>query len=485
MSFSDTFRNAANRTYTENGALAHKTTGNKVLDLFARIGGMRNESEQEIINAFDAARNEDKELADNMVLYARNVRDGGIGERRIGRILIRHLAAIDPAKVERNFDTIVNAGRWDDLFILEGTTIENEMMDFVKKQFLQDVLDAKKGKPISLLMKWLPSINTSSKESRRLARKFASYFGINEKTYRKALSKLRGYLKVVEKDMSAQEFDKIEYSAVPSVAMTRYRHAFGVHDFERFDKYLKSVQKGEAKINASVSYPYELVRPYIKGGAFDKVLEAQWEALPNYVEGNHNVIVMADVSGSMTCNDYRPMATSTSLAAYFAEHNTGAYKDMFLTFTDVPNFFTLNSTDSIYNRIREVRRHVGYNTNLDGALFAVYNMACEANEAPDALVIISDMEIDLYVGRIGMTKFEDLIEKWERKYGEAGLKMPKLIFWNVESRGAKYLGKCSNPNVAFISGSSASTFKELTTLITMDAVEAMIAILTKPQFTWK
>ncbi len=62
---------------------------------------------------------------------------------------------------------------------------------------------------------------------------------------------------------------------------------------------------------------------------------------------------------------------------------------------------------------------------------------------------------------------------------------PKLIMWNVESRGSRYLGKKENPGIAYISGSSASSFKELATLISMDAVTAMTRILTKPQFQWK
>jgi phosphatidate phosphatase APP1 len=57
--------------------------------------------------------------------------------------------------------------------------------------------------------------------------------------------------------------------------------------------------------------------------------------------------------------------------------------------------------------------------------------------------------------------------------------------WNVASRGSRYLAKKDDVGIAYISGSSASTFKELTTLIAMDAVTAMKMILSKPQFQWK
>ena len=435
--FANSFRNQTNVTYTENGAKVYSTTGNAVLNLFARIGGMRKATEGELNRMYLDARNTDKELADNLILYARNIREGGIGERRIARTLLKTLALKDPAKVARNLDTIVSAGRWDDLFVLEGTSVETEALDFMKAQFRKDITGMTNKESISLLAKWLPSPNTSSAETRRLARKVYTYFGINERTYRKTLSALRKYLDVVEKKMSANDFSLIDYQAVPSVAMTRYRSAFGRHDYERFDKYINAVTKGQAKINASVSYPYDLITPYINqcGGwcsrgvrNVDKVLEAQWKALPNYVEGNHNVIVMSDVSGSMFCENNRPIATSVSLGIYFAERNTGAYKNLFLTFTDEPSLYELDPNATVASRVNEVMSHVGYNTNLDGAFDAIFRTAVNCGEAPEALVIISDGEIDSFCSRRDV---DSIVEKWQRKYAERGLVAPKLIMWNV------------------------------------------------------
>lgn len=491
MSFADTMRVNANVTTTENGATVYSTTGDAVLNLFARIGGLRNASDAELNRLYLDARNEDKELADSMILYARNIREGGLGERRIARVLLKTLALKDPHKVARNLDTIVAAGRWDDLFVLEGTSVEMEMLTFIRDQFRKDVMDMGANKSISLLAKWLPSCNTHSKETRRLARKVYTFFGVTERTYRKSLSALRKYLDVVEKKMSAQEFELINYEAVPSVAMTRYRSAFGRHDFERFNEYIQAVTKGDAKINASVTYPYELVEPYVSGGWYgrrsvnvDPVLEAQWKALPNYVEGQHNVIVMADVSGSMYG---RPMATSTSLGVYFAERNTGAYQNMVMTFTDRPSLYEINPDDTLATKIHQVLSHEGFNTDLDRALAEIYNVARQCGEAPEALVVISDGEIDSYRQRLEYngSSFEDIATKWQHKYAEIGLNAPKLIMWNVESRGSRYIAKKANRGVAYISGSSAATFKELTTLITKDAVTAMIEILSKPAFQWK
>ena len=206
------------------------------------------------------------------------------------------------------------------------------------------------------------------------------------------------------------------------------------------------------------------------------------EALPNYVEGNHNVVVMADVSGSMTTDNYKPMATSISLAIYFAERNTGSYQNMFMTFTDDARLYDLNPHATVASRVGEVMSHVGFNTNLDLALQRIYDIAQRTGDVPAALVVISDGEIDNYCRSHNVNS---IVEKWQNKDAQLGLIAPKLIMWNVESRGSRYLDKKENVGIAYISGSSAATFKELTTLISMDAVTAMEKILNKPQFQWK
>lgn len=491
-SFANAFRNSANMTRTENGAPVYSSTGSSLLNLFARIGGMRGSSEQELIRLWKDARNENPSLADNLILYTRDIRDGGIGERKLARILLRELAKTDSNKVCRNLDKIVSAGRWDDLFVLEDTPVWDAAVEYISAQFKEDILDMNKGKSISLLAKWMPSCNTSSKETRRLARVFYTAFGLTERKYRKTLSAMRKYLDIVEKKMSAQEFSAIDYGAVPSLAMTRYRSAFGKHDYERFNSYIQAVTKGEEKIHAATLYPYDVIRPYVREcndgwysasePTLDAVLEAQWKALPNYVDGENDVLVMPDVSGSMTSDNYQPLATATSLAIYFAERNKGAYQGLVMAFTDRPCLYDLNPNDTVASRTAIVNSHVGYNTNLDGAIKAVYDKARQCGSAPKALVVISDGEIDCFLRRYNA---DTLISKWEREFAAVGIQMPKVIMWNVASRGARYLDKATNPLISFVSGNSASTFKELTILITKDAYSAMVEILSKPAFTWR
>lgn len=477
MGFLNEFDKATTRKETENGALAYTTTDSKMLDFFAAIGGMRERDEKDIISLYLAARNEDKELADKVILYSRDIR-GGLGERRIGKILLKTLANIDPQKVIRNFQLFVDMGRFDDLYCLEGTQVEDEMWKFMKETILTDYSKAKEGKPISLAAKWMKSINTSSKESRRLAKKFCSISHMSEKAYRKILSALRSYTNVVETKMSANEWNTINYETVPSVAMKRYTCAFNRRDSERFIDFKTAVTKGEAKINATTLYPYDLIHDLIYDGSTDRaIIEAQWKALPNYFKEGRNVVCCADVSGSMYG---MPMAASIGLAMYCAAHNTGDYHGYFLTFTDIPRFFKLDENESLEKNVEKVSEEVGYNTNLDGMLEAVFDMAVKAQESPEALLIISDCEIDRF--NYDPRNYEDIVEKWTKKYKENGLVMPKLIFWNVSARQNTFLSKHTNPYVSFVSGCSASTFSNLTQLIDLSAYEAMRAILDKYEF---
>ena len=477
MSFVDGFNAMTNMKTTENGAVAYSKLDSDVLSFFSVVGGMRKRDEADIVQMYHAARAEDKELVDKIILYVSNIREGGLGERRIGRILLKALAFLDRYKVERNFQTFVTNSRFDCLYALEGTPAETAMWQFMKDTLLKDAAAMKDGKPISLAAKWMKSINTSSVESKRLARKFCTVAGISERTYRKTLAALRKYSNVVEVKMSANEWEDINFEAVPSIAMKRYSTAFGKHCPNAFTQYKRELTTGEAKVNAQTLYPYDITYQFMYGGNADKdILEAQWKALPNYFKEGRNVVCCADVSGSMMG---MPMAASIGLAMYCARYNTGAYNGYYLTFTDIPRFFKLDEFASIKSNIKKVMRNTGYNTEMDKMFKAIYEMAVRENDAPDALIIVSDMEIDRFMRA---NACDDIITKWVNKFRDAGLECPKLILWNAVSRQNTYLARSNNPYVAFVSGCSASTFGNLSQLIDLTPYDAMKAILDQYEF---
>ena len=472
MSFMDDLEIETSVTLTENGGRALSTTGDKLLNLFAVLGALRSRP-TDVIDKFDAAYRENADLATKMAFYGRDVR-GGLGERAVGRFMLHQLAMINQEVVKANLKNIVEFGRWDDLFVLFDTPCADAMVEFVKRQLVSDECHMDKHESVSLLAKWMPSINASSKNTVALAHRFVKAFNTTPRGYRKTLSALRKYIDVTEVKMSANKWTDIDYKAVPSNAMANYGSAFARHDYDGFNRYMDAVKSGDVKINASTLYPYNVIETM--HGNRD-VAEAQWKALPNYVDGDNNFLIMADVSGSMMG---RPMETSVGLAIYFAERNHGAFANKFMTFTDIPKIVDVTG-DDLFEKYCSVTDHVGYNTNLEAAFDAILSTAvhthCPQEDLPKALVIISDLEIDYWGG--GSLTFT---EETRKRFADAGYEMPKLVYWNVDSRKDTFLASKNDPNAILVSGQSASTFKNLIKGIDLSAFEIMVQTLNDPRY---
>ena len=452
---------------TENGAVARSTTGDCLLDFYAVSGALRTRSEADILSLFKKAWNENPLYALKTVFMTRDIR-GGRGERRTARIILKYLADVAPQTVIKNFDNIMEMGRADDFYEFVGTSVESAMWQYLRNQIVEDLKNMRAEKPISLTAKWLKSINTSSKESRALGRKTARALGLTEREYRKTLSRLRNYLKVVEVKMSAGEWTDIDYAAVPAVAIKR-------HNPSAFDTYIEKVEKGEEKINASTLYPYDLVEKIMQSFKEDPVIEAQWKALPNYIEGENNVLVMADVSGSMYG---RPIATSIGLAIYFAERNKGAFKNTYMTFTNRPHYIQIQPGQTLAEKVKAVMlTDVGYSTDLERAFMQVLDTAVmnrvPQEDMPKAIVVISDMEIDRYFRGRGL----DFVSEMVRRFRAAGYRMPRLVLWNAEARSNTFHANSTNPYVTFASGQGVAEFKSVLAGISLDAYAAMMKVL--------
>lgn len=478
MSFIEDLEIGTSVTLTENGGQAISTTGDDILNLFAVLGALRSRP-QDVVEKFNKAYRENADLATKMVFYCRDIR-GGLGERTVGRHMLRCLAEVNPEVVIKNFGNIVEFGRWDDLFVLFGTKCEEKMVKFVKNQLMEDMKLCKAGKPISLLAKWMPSVNTASFYTVMLAYNFINAFGCRESTYRKTLSKLRKHIDVVEVKMSDKKWGDINYEGVPSNAMIRYRGAFSRNDYSRFFEYQNDVANGKKKVNTATLYPYDIiekVRDNWLGKQEIRFLDSMWKNLPNYIDGENNFLVMADVSGSMYG---RPMDTSIGLAIYFAERNKGIFSNKFMTFTDTPSIKNV-SCGNIKEKYDSVKKHCGYSTNLAKAFNAILATAtrthCPQEELPKALIIISDMEIDSWTG--GSLTFTDEIRK---RFAVAGYKMPKLVYWNVNSRHDTFHSSKNDNDALLISGQSTTTFKNVIEGIQLTPLEMVVKALSDKRY---
>lgn len=453
----------SNITSTENGAVAYRTSGSYCLDLFFGAGGMRNAAEDTIAAYVLRAYAEDPEDAMKIIFFARDVR-GGLGERRFFRVAVKTLAENHPEAVVRNIANFAEYGRYDDLCTLIDTPCENAAFAEIKARLDEDISAYNCGGKVSLLAKWLPSVNASSDRTRYSGKRLAKYLGMSDKDYRVTLAQLRKYTDIIENRLRVGDYT-FDYAKQPSCAMMKYRKAFIRNDGERYKKYIAKVIKGEAKMNASVLYPYEIVRNCIFGtrsAAERASLDAAWKSLPDYTNGaaNGNAIAVIDGSGSMTCGaPVRPIDAALSLGIYFAEHNKGTFANHFITFSRTPRLVEIQGRDIT----EKVRFCSTFNEVADTNLEAVFELILRTavknrvkqSEMPDRIYIISDMEFNACViGGNSMTIFSAM----KKRYARYGYKLPDVIFWNVNSRHSNLPVTMSETGAALVSGFSPAIF---------------------------
>lgn len=480
MNFAENLRNAASFTRTKNGAVALNTTGSACLDLFGTVGALRDADENRIHALFAEAYKEDPLMATKIGFYARDVR-GGLGERKIFRTFLQYMAKKHPESLEQNLDLVGVFGRYDDLYCLIGTPLEEEMWLAMRRQFQEDLENLEKGCAISLLAKWIKTADASSRRTRRLGILTAQKLGYSVYDFKRIVRRMRKHLNVVECLMSANRWDEIKYPEVPSRAMMIYRNAFANHDEERFHAFIDRAVNGEEKIHSAALYPYDIVHKILYRREDSDVLEAQWRQLPNYVEEGTNAIVMADVSGSMTCEGGRPLATSIGLAIYFAERNTGDYHNLFMTFSAVPQVVELKG-ETLAQKIANVSKaHWEMNTDLQAAFWKILDIALENHtpndEMPQAIIVISDMEID-HCGNRQWTFYD----KMAHKYANHGYKIPNVIFWNVNSRHNVFHADKKRKGVQLCSGQSVTVFRQLLNCIGGTPEELMNNVINSERY---
>ena len=442
MSFLDALKQTTNQTRTENNAVTNKSSLNPVLDFFAQAGAMRGRVD-DAVKLFRRAYAEDPLLALKSLFYLRDVR-GGQGERDLFRACIKK---VPNDVIQQNIMHFATFGRWDDVLSLPI----KDVVPAILNQLNLDEAAMKAKKSVSLLAKWLPSENTSSEATTKLARSLAKELGLSAAKYRKKIVALRKYIRLLEQQMSSSQWGKIDYEKVPSQAFRKHVKAFTRHDEERYQAFLDAAEKGEKKIKTQTLFTYEVFDNVQKD---EKAANAMWKNLPDYTNGN-NALVIADVSGSMSG---RPISISVSLALYFAEHNKGPFKDYFMTFSAQPELHKVVGK-TLSDKLEMIENaNWDMNTDVEAAFDAILKAAkknkATADEMPKILYIISDMEFD-EATQGEKTNFENAKEK----FAAAGFELPHVVFWNVDSRQNNLPALADDGNVTLISGSSQSTFR--------------------------
>ena len=477
-------KNATNYTYTENGALTHKTSMSGLLDLFGMGAAYRTRSDSDCIILFQDAFKENPVYAMKCLFYLRDVR-GGQGERRFFRVVTKWLADHGTGIMRRNLQYVPEFGRWDDLYVFVGTKLENEAFNFMKKQLALDI----ECKTPSLLAKWLKSENTSSKESRILADRTRQAFGMTHKQYRKTLSLLRERINVVERLMSAGKWDEIEFDKIPSRAGLIYRNAFARHDIERMksEKQVRSyedfMKDEKTAVNAKALYPYEVVsqaynltsnhnRWWNSPESVEDVDPVQrnainkyWDNLADYFNGcSLDALCMIDTSGSMWGSEASaPINVAISIGLYAAERARGPFAGHYISFSSRPQLIETKGVDFVDKVYRIYKTNLCENTNIEAAFDMLLDTArrthCSQEDLPKSIIVVSDMEFDSQRGHYGRgdnTLMENIAHKWAM----TGYKMPNLVYWNVQARQNNIPMQVKN-GVTLVSGMSPVIFEQI------------------------
>ena len=477
-----TLDNEYNVSVTENGAVGFRTTGKELLDLNFAVASLRKMSDEEVAKRFMKAFCEDQILAMRWLFYARDCREG-LGERRLFRVVMKHLVESNPEMVIPVINLIPEYGRCDDLWcLLDNEESAKVVYQIVDEQLKEDWDNMSAGKPISLTAKWMPSINASSKKTKEYGKKLCKALHMSEREYRKALSKLRKYLDVVEVKMSNKDWSEIKYEAVPSRANLIYNNAFLRNDEARRREYLGKLEKGETKINASTLFPHDIVHKYSDYSGWhyslkknDATIEALWKALPDTVNGCGNTIVVADGSGSMTIDVDRSssvtaLEVANALAIYFAEHSSGQFKDKYITFSERPQIVDFSNATSLHDKLQIALAHDECaNTNIEKVFDLILDTAIKnrmkQEDLPQNILIISDQEFDRCASCGNNTSWnfkkpnQRLFDVIAQKYANAGYSIPRLVFWNVNSRTGTIPVKKNELGVALVSGFSVNIAK--------------------------
>lgn len=466
--FMDKFLNGlkkeTNYTLTENGAISHISTLDAVLDMFAFAGSYRSRTDDDCIVLFKKAYKENPEYALKCLFYNRDAR-GGNGERRFFRVVLNWLAKEDTDAAIRNLEFVPFVGRHDDLYCLVDTPAESAMWKFVKETIANDmkiVMEDKTGKQaISLVAKWLKSINTSSKESVKLGKKTAAALGMTAKQYRQTLSALRKRINVLETLMSANRWDEVDFSKIPSKAGLIYRDAFYKHQPERYKEFMLDK---DTKVNAKTLTPVEIAHQiYNKWDGVTEVDRAAWQkswnGLKDYYNGREeNGIAVVDVSGSMRGT---PMEAAVSMGAYIADKAKGPYANHFITFSEEPRLVEFEGVDIYDKFIRARQADWGMSTNIEAVFDLLLKTAIKNNykseEVVERVYIFSDMEFNACTYTLNEDSVKTLMEEMEARWQVAGYKLPDLVYWNLSAR--QNLIPSMGERVSFCSGFSMANLE--------------------------
>jgi hypothetical protein len=351
------------------------------------------------------------------------------------------------------------------------------------------------GSSLSLAGKWAPRVKSSNS---LFAKKLVRYLKMDYKEYRHQLSRINKHLQVVEPYMCSKRWKEIDFTRVPSVAMTSLSNAFSdviVNSYPkkmrrvgRRDMYTRNrntrrhspedddyedreacrvnlsnhIESGK-KINSAVTSLSKIVEKYLNGEPLNQVWEAQWTTRVNELRAlakDLEIFPMIDLSGSMNGDPIINAITLGIFTASILDHDLdkpeSVYANRFMTFSGKPLIVRMPRNASLYEKIQLMTKYRGSgywgnNTNISSAVDMLLSlMAYTGQKVPKYLAIFSDMQFDQGDSSWNETSYQNV----SRKFENAGQEVPHIIFWNLRSNLAGYQVSARQPNSTCLSGFS-------------------------------
>lgn len=437
-------------SYTKKEALQYENAGNSLVDFFRSAAAQRPYVLANSDNLFDLFKNaysDNKEIAAKLVFWLRDPRKGA-GERAASRKLFGTMFKANKDFIYDNLDNIVKHGYWKDLILF----LDIDDSNVIPEYWAQKIVNGDR-----LAAKWAPRLHSKYHNA---ATRIREAMQVTNAEYRKIL---KDKSNTVEQIMSQNRWNEIIYDHIPSNALKNYKDAFRKNDHDRFIEWMNS---DKTKANAAVVYPHEILMLALQGE--DTLAQKMWDNLPNFIPNNEKFMVILNTSGSMESFDYRisklskklgsPLVIGVALTLYLIEKNKSVFKNLFMTFNSKPNYINLNVKEKLtlsekYKFIRGIHDWGG-STNLEAAYRLILDTAVQYDipeeDMPSTLLILSDMQFDSCID--GVLHIENI----RNKYKDAGYKLPKIVFWNLNEAFTGSPAAAGDNNIGLVSGFSPS-----------------------------
>ena len=382
------------------------------------ISYLRNAPEEEIIDKFKFILLFNDEESLKFLFFIRSI-NSGLGERRIFRILLKYLAKENPDIIEKNLRIIPKYGRWDDLYALFDTPLENNVINLFKSQIQKDL----SSKTPSNLEKWLKSENSSSKESKLLGYKTRVLLNYTPKEYRKLLSSLRRKLNLIESTLTSKQYHRIKYEDLSKLSIVKYKKAFIRNDNEKYNLYIQNEHYNKKFL------PNKIIK-YLKYDVDLDTLNKKIEKL------SFDIIIKEAkiLEDSLIINGLKEDESDDVLSlllftiVLYKKINLNAFKNYYISFKKNPKFNKLTESNSIKNIKSMYNKYTNFNIDLNSSLDLILFTSLKKNISleliPKSVLFIynSDEDVDFKIS-------EDFNYKWSK----AGFKHPKIKLWNLKN----------------------------------------------------